>query len=228
MYNTHLVDLPCITESLKTIDNKQFYKIADVSQMLIVQDPSQPVRISKDGLWPDGISPPLKNVRTARFRKRMSKKTIEDVEAEVERLLLADAESQQVRYEVHERKDGDESMFDEDDDYMAPGSEAGDGEAEDFDLDAEINEALDAEQEDEPAEESEEESDEQESDNDEPEDNASDGENEQDESNLLKKQSNVLKHEIQDLEKKVAEKNALAMNQVNPIMKVYLFNVETI
>jgi transcription initiation factor TFIID subunit 7 len=47
-YATHLVDLPCITESYKTIDNKQFYKIADISQMLIVQDPVNPVRIQKD------------------------------------------------------------------------------------------------------------------------------------------------------------------------------------
>jgi transcription initiation factor TFIID subunit 7 len=29
-----LVDLPCIIESQKTLDNKQFYKIADISQVL--------------------------------------------------------------------------------------------------------------------------------------------------------------------------------------------------
>ncbi len=30
-----LVDLPCIIESQKTLDNKQFYKIADISQVII-------------------------------------------------------------------------------------------------------------------------------------------------------------------------------------------------
>eukprot|EP00842_Homolaphlyctis_polyrhiza_P001240 jgi/Hompol1/2116/HPOL_002832-RA len=94
-YPAHLVDLPCIIESLKTIDNKQFYKIADIAQMIIV-DPV--VKIPKDGLWPDGISPPMWNVRKRRFRKRISKKTIEDIEQEVERLLVADAEAIDVRY----------------------------------------------------------------------------------------------------------------------------------
>ena len=28
-----LVDLPCITESHKTVDNKSFYKTADISQV---------------------------------------------------------------------------------------------------------------------------------------------------------------------------------------------------
>ena len=36
--NTTLVDLPCISESLKTLDNKQFYKIADISQMIICHE----------------------------------------------------------------------------------------------------------------------------------------------------------------------------------------------
>lgn len=75
-YPTALVDLPCITESLKTIDNKQFYKIANVSQMLLVQE--QLGRVKE--IWPHGIAPPLVNVRTSRFRARMNKKTIEDVE----------------------------------------------------------------------------------------------------------------------------------------------------
>jgi transcription initiation factor TFIID subunit 7 len=55
-YTTNLVDLPCITESLKTVDNKQFYKIADISQMLLVQDPLNHMHIAKDGIWPHGIS----------------------------------------------------------------------------------------------------------------------------------------------------------------------------
>jgi transcription initiation factor TFIID subunit 7 len=97
-FNTTLVDLPCITESLKTIDNKQFYKVGNVSQMVIVE--KDRYKGPKDYLWPDGIVYALKNVRSSRFRKRMSKRIIEDVEKEVERLLAADLEAEQVRYGI--------------------------------------------------------------------------------------------------------------------------------
>lgn len=68
-FPTHLVDLPCITESLKTIDNKQFYKIADISQMLIV---GSSVRVSADGIWP-GIDSNLHRW-PCRAAKRSAKK----------------------------------------------------------------------------------------------------------------------------------------------------------
>jgi TATA-binding protein-associated factor Taf7 len=48
--------------------------------------------------WPHGLSAPLKFVRKRRFRKRISKQAIEDVEREVERLLQADIEAEDVRY----------------------------------------------------------------------------------------------------------------------------------
>ncbi|KAI8904670.1 TAFII55 protein conserved region-domain-containing protein, partial [Gorgonomyces haynaldii] len=223
-WNTVLVDLPCITESLKTIDNKQFYKVADISQMVIVQDHKEPYRIQKDFVWPDGLSAPLKNVRTNRFRKRMSKKTIEDVEAEVERLLLQDLEAQQIRFEVHERKENEED--EEMDDFLHQ-SEAGTQQEDDF-LDQEINEALDQEQvEEEQADESEseEENEQEESENEGELDEQSD--NEEDEQKQMKKMVNVLKHEITDLEKKVQEKQVAAQQQVNPIMKKRLEEIVT-
>ncbi|KAJ3250996.1 hypothetical protein HK103_002936 [Boothiomyces macroporosus] len=211
-YNTTLVDLPCITESLKTIDNKQFYKIADVSQMLIVHEGrySGP----KDYAWPDGLTTPLKDVRNRRFRKRMSKKVIEDVEAEVERLLTADLEAEDVRYEVHERKEQDE---DEDEELSGQMGES-DGEDDDLDLAAAIDEALDKDEVEANAQdapdESEEEEEESGEESEEPEE-----EQDVDENNELKNQMNTLKHEIQALEAKLAEKNQLAQNQVNEIMK---------
>ncbi|XP_061454772.1 transcription initiation factor TFIID subunit 7-like isoform X2 [Rhineura floridana] len=118
-----LVDLPCITESLKTIDKKTFYKTADICQMLVCTVggelyPAQeePAPASTDGktnkkkdkdrekkfLWNHGITLPLKNVRKRRFRKTAKKKYIEspDVEKEVKRLLSTDAEAVSVRWEV--------------------------------------------------------------------------------------------------------------------------------
>ncbi|XP_043913206.1 transcription initiation factor TFIID subunit 7-like [Protopterus annectens] len=113
-----LVDLPCIIESLKTIDKKTFYKTADISQMLVctldgdlyppLEEPAgivDPKNKKKDKdkekkfIWNHGITAPLKNVRKRRFRKTAKKKYIEspDVEKEVKRLLSTDLEAVSVR-----------------------------------------------------------------------------------------------------------------------------------
>ncbi|XP_072499655.1 transcription initiation factor TFIID subunit 7-like [Notamacropus eugenii] len=117
-----VVDLPCITESLKTIDKKTFYKTADICQMLVCSvdgdlypppeepvattDPKASKKKDKDWerkfIWNHGITLPLKNVRKRRFRKTAKKKYIEspDVEKEVKRLLSTDAEAVSTRWEV--------------------------------------------------------------------------------------------------------------------------------
>ncbi|NWR84845.1 TAF7 factor, partial [Furnarius figulus] len=116
-----LVDLPCIIESLKTIDKTTFYKTADICQMLVCTvdgdlyppleeqtvstDPKANKKKDKDRekkfIWNHGITLPLKNVQKRRFRKT-AKKYIEspDVEKEVKRLLSTDAEAVSVRWEV--------------------------------------------------------------------------------------------------------------------------------
>lgn len=113
-----IVDLPTIIESLKTIDNKSFYKTADLCQMMICKeepDPAttdeestsknkkkDPYKVDKKYLWPHGITPPTKNVRKRRFRKTLKKKFVEapDIEKEVKRLLRADNEAISVTWEV--------------------------------------------------------------------------------------------------------------------------------
>ncbi|XP_074179887.1 transcription initiation factor TFIID subunit 7-like [Rhinolophus sinicus] len=101
--NAKLVDLPCVIGSLKTLDNKMFYKMADISQMLVCTtdgDPhsslEEPVASAdlkvmgknkkerlKKYAWKHGITPPLKNVRKKRFRKTTKKlvdfKQVEEV-----------------------------------------------------------------------------------------------------------------------------------------------------
>lgn len=42
LFVLQLVDLPCIIETLKTTDNKTFYKTADISQMLICSNDMEP------------------------------------------------------------------------------------------------------------------------------------------------------------------------------------------
>ncbi|KAH0611096.1 uncharacterized protein H6S33_011523 [Morchella sextelata] len=97
LYAGVLVDLPSIIESNKTLDKKAIFKTADICQMLLVGERirseeevfSLPVR-PQDVTYPHGLTPPMQWVRKRRFRKRISNRTIEAVEAEVDRLLRDD------------------------------------------------------------------------------------------------------------------------------------------
>ncbi len=94
-----LHDLPCVIECLKTTDGKNYYKTADICQIMIAERSShekynsrRSKKASKVYLYPHGLTPPLKNVRRSRFRKILKKKYIEspDVENEVKALLKSD------------------------------------------------------------------------------------------------------------------------------------------
>ena len=81
-WNAKLVDLPCIVESHKTLDNKRLYKTADICQMLLVESQTGNNQSATEGdkfdiedyIYPHGITPPLKHVRKRRFRKRANKR----------------------------------------------------------------------------------------------------------------------------------------------------------
>lgn len=104
-YAAKLVDLPNIIEAQKTFDNRHLFKIADISQMLIVENPvadeasitEKPLKID-EYIWPHGITPPMKHVRKRRFRKRMSRLAIEVVEESVEDLLKKDDEAEDTAF----------------------------------------------------------------------------------------------------------------------------------
>lgn len=105
MYACALVDLPCIIEGMKSWDRKSWYKSADIFQMLLVlgliQNETEAMtyplpqgEVDKHTMaYAHGLTPPMRWVRKRRFRKRVSLKTIEAVEAEVERLLDMDDEA---------------------------------------------------------------------------------------------------------------------------------------
>lgn len=126
-----LYDLPAIIESYKTLDRKNFYKTADISQMLICKEDDSPDIRSiiqdsveeetkkakydqifasigctgkREYLYPHGITPPLKNVRKRRFRKTLKKKYVDfsEIEKEVKRLFKFDCEAIESRYEILE------------------------------------------------------------------------------------------------------------------------------
>ena len=161
VYSAVLVDLPCVVESMKSWDRRGWWKSADICQMWLVtgrvngeeeaQEAPLPREMDvKTWQWPHGLTPPMHNVRKRRFRKRVSYRTIEAAEDEVERLLAADREvkkqkgrstaevvdlealrQQEVEdeeeYEEAEEQDGegDVGMFEEGGEY-ANGDEPGD------------------------------------------------------------------------------------------------------
>eukprot|EP00126_Sphaerothecum_destruens_P009432 Sdes_comp20506_c0_seq15m15003 len=121
-----LVDLPCIIESHKTLDNKNFYKTADICQLLICQKVDDEVLLNKRKevadenyerafVYNHGITPPMKNVRTRRFRKQDIRKNLEGIHVlnEVERLLKEDQYAVEVVHELLEAsKDSREGQTD--------------------------------------------------------------------------------------------------------------------
>ncbi|QRV86187.1 transcription initiation factor TFIID subunit 7 [Ceratobasidium sp. AG-Ba] len=129
-YSAKLVDLPSIVEAQKTLDNRQMFKVADICQMLVVEDklvndeqPKGTFNID-DYIWPHGLTPPMQHARKRRFRKRVNRTTIETVEKEVERLLETDSQAAKIKYEILEDVNPDLS-----DSEFEPPAERGDSEA---------------------------------------------------------------------------------------------------
>ncbi|KAL8677217.1 MAG: hypothetical protein Q9186_006332 [Xanthomendoza sp. 1 TL-2023] len=103
LYAACFVDLPCVIEGMKSWDKKSWFKSADICQMLLVLGPIQRESEAMDYPLPKdvdpqtwqyahGLTPPMRFARKRRFRKRVSNRTIEAVEEQVERLLALDAE----------------------------------------------------------------------------------------------------------------------------------------
>ena len=109
-FKAKVVDLPTITESYKTLDKKQFYKIADICQMVYVfaarEDEEDPIFTphSNQSSYPHGLTPPLLYVTKRRFRKPAVKhqygNSPEDVERIIAKLIEADMKAVSVITEL--------------------------------------------------------------------------------------------------------------------------------
>ncbi len=123
-YAAILVDLPCVIEAMKSWFPKTmgWMKSADICQMLMVlgkishegeaMDYPLPTGVKgefdeKTWQWAHGLTPPMHWVRKRRFRKRISVRTVMEVEAEVEEMLRLDAECEgkPIIEEIYERPD---------------------------------------------------------------------------------------------------------------------------
>ncbi|KAG2177558.1 hypothetical protein INT44_008070 [Umbelopsis vinacea] len=218
-FDTKLVDLPTIIESQKTIDQKQLYKVADISQMLLVEphnsqeEPhtSYPFSVRRNAefyLHPDGVTPPLKHVRKRRFRKRLSKRTIEVVEKEVERLLEVDATAEDVRYEMSDNRD------------LEPDSDIGtqDIDVEDTDEGSESDEDLAAAI-DRGLEELEEEDEDDDEDSDDDDDDDDDDEDDEDDEKGKHSEIAQKRQEILEIKAAIQRKNVDLNSATNAILK---------
>ncbi|KKA26414.1 hypothetical protein TD95_001389 [Thielaviopsis punctulata] len=127
-----LLDLPTITEGMKSWDRKSFMKSADISQILLVfkavgsEEEAKltplPPMVESGFKWPHGLTPPMHDCVKRRFAKIISRKEIEDKEAEVERLLAADRASVGTRFEwVDERRPKTPADYEDDEDEDAEG-----------------------------------------------------------------------------------------------------------
>ncbi|KAL7409389.1 TAFII55 protein conserved region-domain-containing protein, partial [Mrakia frigida] len=243
LYSAKLVDLPSIIESQKTLDGKQMFKAADISQMLVVSNPiSDESQVTagdggqgklniEDYIWPHGITPPLRHVRKRRYRKRISRRTIEIVEQEVERMLEQDQRADKVTYDIIEDADPDAS----DSEFLTPkgtpaglphgsdfgdGSQMGDGatpmngngsQNEDDDLAADLFRELEKDDDDEAKGDDD--------DEDEDDDEGSEADSEDEEAVEIAQRSKLLNEEIRDLEAAVGRKKQEISSSSNPIIK---------
>ncbi|KAF8969845.1 TAFII55 protein conserved region-domain-containing protein [Flammula alnicola] len=245
MYSAKLVDLPCVMESQKTLDNKQMFKVADICQMLVVDKkiPSEDQFTKEKGfnidefIWPHGITPPLHHVRKRRFRKRVNRRTIESVEQEVERLLDEDELASEVKYDILENVNpdlSDSELIEQDapldaptpavsdlGDAYTPG-DIGEGDEDDESVENEeeegegdIDEELAAELDLALENEEGEEGDGDDEDEDD-ESEEEDSEDEDDEDTQAKK---LLSEEIRDLEAAVAKKRNEIASSANPLIR---------
>ena len=135
-YAAALVDLPCIVETMKSFDKKGWWKVSDISQMLLVlgrcanEEEAKtcplPREVNKNNLhYAHGLTPPLHWVRKRRFRKRVNHTDIRNVEEEVERLLAEDRQYEEsggmVRTDFQDRMDlerSQEPQYDDQDEDM--------------------------------------------------------------------------------------------------------------
>ncbi|KAF8509428.1 TAFII55 protein conserved region-domain-containing protein [Hysterangium stoloniferum] len=238
-YSSKLVDLPCIIESQKSLDNKNMFKVADICQMLVVEDK---IKTEEDVLahksfnidefiWPHGLTPPLHWVRKRRFRKRVNRRTIETIEQEVERLLAEDAKSSKVTYDVLDNVNPDlsdsefidpeeptmEADVEMDGEFAVPTYPMEDDEEEEEEEEEEgdIDEELAAEL----AREMGEEGDEEGSQSDASDESSEAGDDDDDEDEEVVQAKKLLLEEIRDLEVAVARKETEISTSVNPLIK---------
>ncbi|KAI0438101.1 hypothetical protein F4803DRAFT_536094 [Xylaria telfairii] len=149
-YAAILVQLPTITEAMKTWDRRSMMKNSDITEMLLcfavvsgeleAKTVPLPSMVGKNELkWPHGITPPMHDAPNRRFRKTLSEKQWERTQNLVAKLLEDDAAADEVRTDVIMEDDGD-AYYEDDEDAegeLEPDDYFGEQTQQDVDMDAE-------------------------------------------------------------------------------------------
>ncbi|TGJ83577.1 hypothetical protein E0Z10_g5178 [Xylaria hypoxylon] len=137
-YAAVLVQLPTITEAMKTWDRRSMMKNSDVTEMLLcfavvnneldAKTMPLPSMVMRNEMkWPHGITPPMHDAPNRRFRKTLTEKQWERTQNQVTKLLDDDAAADEVTHDWvdddgfadEEGEDDDaEGELDEQDDYF--------------------------------------------------------------------------------------------------------------
>ncbi|ADM11502.1 TATA-binding protein-associated factor [Encephalitozoon intestinalis ATCC 50506] len=107
-----IVRLPCIVESQKTMDNRQHYKVADISTLVVVY-PHGDFDFEREREIHElsGLCPPLKYAKARRFRKKNSKiEYVEEIEKKVGELLEKDMRARLVEVITKEEKETSDDL----------------------------------------------------------------------------------------------------------------------
>ncbi|KAJ2974929.1 hypothetical protein NUW58_g8500 [Xylaria curta] len=153
-YAAVLVQLPTITEAMKTWDRRSMMKNSDITEMLLcfavvsneleAKTVPLPSMVTKNELrWPHGITPPMHDAPNRRFRKTLSEKQWERTQRLVNKLLEDDAAADDVKVDEIVENEGDADYEDdEDEDEDAEGEREpddyfGDQTEQDIDMDVE-------------------------------------------------------------------------------------------
>ncbi|KAI0535932.1 hypothetical protein GGR58DRAFT_477070 [Xylaria digitata] len=152
-YAAVLVQLPTITEAMKTWDRKSMMKNSDITEMLLCfavvnneheakQTPLPPMVIKNELKWPHGITPPMHDAPNRRFRKTLSEKQWERTQNTVTKLLEDDAAADEVKTDWMD----DDGYADYEDDEDAEGEIEQDDyfgdQTQDTDIDAQAEEDM--------------------------------------------------------------------------------------
>eukprot|EP01118_Nematostelium_gracile_P005282 TRINITY_DN1658_c0_g1_i2.p1 TRINITY_DN1658_c0_g1~~TRINITY_DN1658_c0_g1_i2.p1 ORF type:complete len:419 (+),score=125.01 TRINITY_DN1658_c0_g1_i2:73-1257(+) len=109
------VNLPCVIESMKTYDNVNYFKSADIGQMLLIHDPDQKeedlvINYDSEYNFASGITPPARNIRRRKFRKTAEWESQHEQIELVEHELLKITKGENTTEEGLEAIDVDDQM----------------------------------------------------------------------------------------------------------------------
>ncbi|XP_047322095.1 transcription initiation factor TFIID subunit 7 [Impatiens glandulifera] len=105
-----LLDLPCVLESYKTYDDSVLIKTADIGQMIMVREESEPA--PEDVEFRHGLTPPTRDARRRRFRREpdLNPELVQRVEKDLLNILAGGTAENADTEAAGQEEDGDENV----------------------------------------------------------------------------------------------------------------------